>query len=137
MLAQAAGDRVGAGTADAGGGAGSGEAIDFDSFADTRETLAEVVRALPAVLARSQSEAARAVEEAERLYDDYGRGPDGMKVPYVSECYRAVVRPEELPREVEPEPTTAPAGTEPEDTGPVTPSGRPPEDPGFSLIDFR
>lgn len=57
----------------------------------TRETLAEVVRALPAVLARSQSEAARAVEEAERLYDDYGRGPDGMQLPWISHCYRAPV----------------------------------------------
>ncbi|MDQ1105563.1 SAM-dependent methyltransferase [Nocardioides zeae] len=57
----------------------------------TRETLGEVVRALPAVLARSQSEAARAVEEAERLYDDYGRGPDGMQLPWVSHCYRAPV----------------------------------------------
>ena len=57
----------------------------------TRETLGEVVRALPSVLARSQSEAARAVEEAERLYDDYGRGPDGMQLPWVSHCYRAPV----------------------------------------------
>lgn len=57
----------------------------------TRDALVEVVRALPAVLARSQSEAARAVEEAERLYDDYGRGPDGMQLPWVSHCYRAPV----------------------------------------------
>jgi hypothetical protein len=26
------------------------------------------------------------------LYDEYGRGHDGMLLPYVTHCYRAVVR---------------------------------------------
>lgn len=103
----------------------------------TARTLEDLARSTSHVATLGEAERERVLAGVRSLYDDYGRGPDGMKVPYVSECYRAAVRPEELPREVEPEPTTAPAGTEPEDTGPVTPSGRPPEDPGFSLIDFR
>ena len=43
----------------------------------TRDGLAEVVRGLPTVLARSHSEQERAVSDALDLYDDYGRGPDG------------------------------------------------------------
>jgi hypothetical protein len=26
------------------------------------------------------------------LYDEYGRGHDGMQLPYVTECFRAKVR---------------------------------------------
>ncbi|WP_028474725.1 class I SAM-dependent methyltransferase [Nocardioides alkalitolerans] len=57
----------------------------------TRDGLAEVVRGLPTVLARSHSEQERAVSDALDLYDDYGRGPDGMQLPWVSHCYRAPV----------------------------------------------
>lgn len=57
----------------------------------TRESLADVVRSLPTVLARSHSEQERAVADAIALYDDYGRGPDGMQLPWVSHCHRAPV----------------------------------------------
>ncbi|MFW6773659.1 hypothetical protein ACOACO_05210 [Nocardioides sp. CPCC 205120] len=57
----------------------------------TRDGLAEVVRRLPAVLARSHSERERAVADALALYDDYGRGPDGMQLPWISHCHRAPV----------------------------------------------
>ncbi|MDF9715780.1 hypothetical protein INN71_10835 [Nocardioides sp. ChNu-153] len=57
----------------------------------TRDGLAEVVRRLPAVLARSHSEQERAVADALALYDDYGRGPDGMQLPWISHCHRAPV----------------------------------------------
>jgi hypothetical protein len=38
-------------------------------------------------------DAAREERLAELLafYDDYGRGMDGMQIPYVTRCYRAVV----------------------------------------------
>ena len=31
------------------------------------------------------------LEEVRAFYDDYGRGMDGMQIPYVTRCYRAVV----------------------------------------------
>ena len=62
-----------------------------------------------------------------------------MQVPYVTHCYKAVVRHDELPTEIPivpaalEEPTVVPGEVE---------SGRPvvqgrPEDPGIQLIDFR
>ena len=60
-----------------------------------------------------------------------------MQLPYVTHCYRAVVRHDELPPE---KPVTLHASTE--DTGPLVPEPAPhevppPEDPGMQLIDFR
>jgi ubiquinone/menaquinone biosynthesis C-methylase UbiE len=48
------------------------------------------------------------------LYDDYGRGMDGMQLPYLASCFRAVVadRPEPLeppPSDEAPDPAAAPA----------------------------
>ncbi|MDT9594750.1 hypothetical protein RDV89_16810 [Nocardioides zeae] len=57
----------------------------------TRDALAEVVRSLPAVIERGSSEQERAVTAAVELYDDYGRGPDGMQLPWISHCHRAPV----------------------------------------------
>ena len=65
------------------------------------------------------------------LYDDYGRGMDGMKLPYDCECYRARVndRPDGA-REtsVVDEPDTE------EGDGPTEP---PTDGSGTLLIDFR
>jgi SAM-dependent methyltransferase len=70
-------------------------------------------------------EEARAAKLAEVLafYDDFGRGMDGMQLPYVTACFRAaaVARPE--------------ARSAPEETpAPVTDDGA---DPDVLLIDFR
>jgi SAM-dependent methyltransferase len=43
--------------------------------------------------AHERDEVLRRVDE---LYDDYGRGSDGMLLPYVTRCYKAVVRPHEV-----------------------------------------
>jgi ubiquinone/menaquinone biosynthesis C-methylase UbiE len=71
---------------------------------------------------------ARAAKLAEVLafYDEYGRGMDGMQLPYVTRCYRATV----LDR---PEPA------EPPEAGEGSDGGDPPTDgPDESLlIDFR
>ena len=32
------------------------------------------------------------LRKVDELYDEYGRGPDGMLLPYVTHCYKAVVR---------------------------------------------
>ena len=40
-----------------------------------------------------------------RLYDEYGRGADGMLLPYVTHCFRAVVRPASRGRRADHPPT--------------------------------
>ena len=79
------------------------------------------------------------LEEAERddllarvgaLYDDYGRGPDGMQLPYITRCYRTVVRHQTPP--------PIPGVTDATRASSRIPSqGGPPDDPGTLLIDFK
>jgi hypothetical protein len=78
------------------------------------------------------------LDKVDTLYAEYGRGHDGMQLPWVTRCYRAVVRHQELPPEPPP-PTRKPAAAKPDEAVPVTPTAqqRPPEDPGTQLIDFR
>ena len=90
---------------------------------------------------------AREAKLAEVLafYDDYGRGMDGMQLPYVVECVRAVVG-------IRPRPQTAAPTPEPEAAAEEKPDGsveepgeetvaitEPPtdDDSGLLLIDFR
>ena len=83
-------------------------------------------------LALSQSnvavldEDARAARLAEVLafYDDYGRGMDGMQLPYETRCFRAAVVGRDLPGD----------SPEEEKEHPVTDDGT---DPDVLLIDFR
>lgn len=100
-------------------------------------------------LARSRSAIATLDEEARierlarvaRMYDDLGRGPDGLRLPYLTRCYRARVihPPEPTPQELSkeqaqaqpPEQQTTGSSTAPK-AAPV-----PPEDPGHLLIDFH
>ena len=35
----------------------------------------------------------RVLRKVDELFDEYDRGPDGLLLPYVTRCYRAVVRP--------------------------------------------
>ena len=35
----------------------------------------------------------RVLRKVDELYDAYGRGADGMLLPYVTRCYKAIVRP--------------------------------------------
>ncbi|MET0448955.1 MAG: hypothetical protein ABW004_11130, partial [Aeromicrobium sp.] len=74
------------------------------------------------------------------------RGHDGMQLAYVTRCYRAVVRHQELPPEPPPpsrrqaaRPGDDPAGDDLAADAPGVPPvrPRPPEDPGTQLIDFR
>jgi ubiquinone/menaquinone biosynthesis C-methylase UbiE len=109
----------------------------------TAATLADLARSTSHVATMSESERARVLGKVEALYADYGRGHDGMQLPWVTRCYRAVVRHQELPpepppptrRPAEPEERTAP-GEQTTDPAAPTPPGRP-EDPGTQLIDFR
>ncbi len=112
----------------------------------TAATLADLARSTSHVATLSEHERARVLARVDELYADYGRGHDGMQVPWVTRCYRAVVRHQELPPEPppptrrKPAPETAapadPAKQTAETHGPTTPPGGP-EDPGTQLIDFR
>ena len=114
----------------------------------TRATLLDLARSVSHVATMSPTARDRVLTQVGTLYDDYGRGHDGMQVPYVTRCYRAVVRHQELPPEVTAPPEQPgraprtgddipPPGLEDdgEPTGPIT--REPPEDPGMQLIDFR
>jgi hypothetical protein len=41
----------------------------------------------------SEPERERVLRKVDELYAEYGRGHDGMLLPYVTHCYKAVVRP--------------------------------------------
>jgi SAM-dependent methyltransferase len=90
------------------------------------------------VLSRSNvavlDDEARAAKLAEvlALYDDYGRGMDGMQLPYDTRCFRAQV----LDRPRSPKPTDADATTTEGDDAPQAPAPDDGPDPDL-LIDFR
>jgi ubiquinone/menaquinone biosynthesis C-methylase UbiE len=109
----------------------------------TAASLADLTRSLSHVATMGEPERARVLAKVDALYAEYGRGHDGMQLPYVTRCYRAVVRHQELPPEVplparrQPAaPTADPAEDGPTDA-PTAPTRKPPEDPGTQLIDFR
>lgn len=112
----------------------------------TAATLADLARSVSHVATMNDAARADVLAKVDALYAEYGRGHDGMMVPYITRCYRAVVRHQELPPEQlsdHPAPDVPPPGLEPDDdrddggepTQPVT--RRPPEDPGMQLIDFH
>ena len=69
-------------------------------------TLADLARSVSRVATMRESERDELLAQVDALYADYGRGHDGMQLPWVTRCYRAVVRHAELPAEA-PAPTSA------------------------------
>ncbi len=103
----------------------------------TAASLADLARSVSVVATMSESDRAGVLSKVDALYAEYGRGHDGMQLPWVTRCYRAVVRHQELPPEA-PVPevaTTTDGQPDGEPTGPVV--RKPPEDPGMQLIDFK
>ncbi len=104
-------------------------------------TLADLARSVSHVSGMSEADRGEVLARVDALYADYGRGHDGMRLPWITRCYRAVVRhqeaaPPEIPAQasrasVRPET----AEVEPEAVAPAP--RRPPDDPGMQLIDFR
>ena len=103
----------------------------------TAASLADLARSVSMIATMSESDRAGVLSKVDKLYAEYGRGHDGMQLPWVTRCYRAVVRHQELPPEVPvaERDTDAVEPSDGEPTGPVV--RKPPEDPGMQLIDFK
>jgi SAM-dependent methyltransferase len=56
-----------------------------------RSSVQDLVRSLGHVAALERSGQESKIREVLAFYDDFGRGMDGMQLPYVTECFRAVV----------------------------------------------
>ncbi|CUR62484.1 Methyltransferase type 11 [metagenome] len=91
-----------------------------------RETVLDLARSRSSFAAMDDAGRERHLAELLAFYDDYGRGMDGMQVPYVTRCYRAVVVDGDEPATSGPD--------EPSQEGPVVSDGT---DTDMLLIDFR
>ena len=145
-------------------GEGIGDAIDSSPYfgpADEtafkqwqvidRASVQDLARSLPDVACLDRTGQDSKVREVLAFYDDFGRGMDGMQLPWMTECFRAVVGIQ--PKTIRQEPAGATTAAEPapvvdapeelvgEDTVPVAlaPAVEPPadDDSGMLLIDFR
>ncbi|MGI8433524.1 MAG: class I SAM-dependent methyltransferase [Nocardioidaceae bacterium] len=56
-----------------------------------REALTGFISSMSAGSTLAPPERANLLTRAEALYDSYGRGPDGLRIPWVTYCYRARV----------------------------------------------
>lgn len=101
----------------------------------TATTLADLARSVSTVATMAEPARAKVLAGVAELYAEYGRGHDGMQLPWVTRCYRAVVRHQELAPEVAPPGLEAQDAALPESAA-VPPVRHPPEDPGMQLIDF-
>lgn len=91
-----------------------------------RETILDMARSRSSFAVMDDGERERHLAEVLAFYDDYGRGMDGMRIPYVTRCYRAVV--------VDRDEQTTSFTDEPSQEGPVVSDGT---DTDMLLIDFR
>ena len=79
----------------------------------------------------------RVLRKVDDLYDEYDRGPNGLLLPYITRCYRAVVRPRGLLEEPEHSADLTAAAKAVRDAKTEQQGYREPEDPATTLIDFR
>jgi len=92
-----------------------------------RDTLVDIVASRSYVASLPEAEREAKLDAVRALYDDYGRGHDGMQLPYVTECFRAKVR------DLREEPDTDPGGESAEGRPAVSDGS----DTDMLLIDFR
>ncbi len=113
-----------------------------------RDELFDLVRSRSYVAVLADLERDEVLARVGALYDDYGRGPDGMQMPYLTRCFRAAVEHQTQPPVVlSPVTTSSPGarvdgavldpGGDPDATQAITRPSAPPEDPGTVLIDFK
>jgi SAM-dependent methyltransferase len=104
-----------------------------------REGVIDLVASRSNIASMEEDERAERLEQVGALYDDYGRGHDGMRVPYHTTCFRSVVA--DIP-DPEPAPVTY-AGEQTQPLNRADLPGRPPPGPsdgpddGTLLIDFQ
>ena len=91
-----------------------------------RETVLDLARSRSTYLVMEDAEQEMHLEDVRAFYADYGRGMDGMQIPYVTRCYRAAV--------VDRDEQTTSSPDEPSQDGPVVSDGT---DTDMLLIDFR
>lgn len=109
----------------------------------TAQTLGDLVRSRSAAATLSEPERESLVAEVTDLYNSYGRGHDGMQMPYTTHVHKATVNHLVAPQPPKPPPgpatPTESAATvqEPPTKSPRQSVPLPPEDPGVVLIDFR
>jgi SAM-dependent methyltransferase len=89
-----------------------------------RDRLHDLVTSRSNVATLDEAERQRVLADVDALYDDYGRGADGMLLPYVTHCFRAVARAQADPDDEHDDPE-----------GPIDPPTD--DDDADLLIDFR
>ena len=94
-----------------------------------RQGLLDLVASRSNVAMLTEDERADRLEQVGILYDGYGRGHDGMQLPYLTNCYRTVVQQQD--------PVEEPEATDPTGEATVETPRPEPEDSGTLLIDFR
>jgi len=57
-----------------------------------RSLLCDLVRSRSHIAVMAESDRERVLRTVDALYDDYGRGHDGMRLPYLTHCFAATVR---------------------------------------------
>ena len=57
-----------------------------------RDTLVDIVASRSYIASLPEAEREAQLDAVRAFYDEYGRGHDGMQLPYVTECFRAKVR---------------------------------------------
>jgi SAM-dependent methyltransferase len=66
-----------------------------------RAKLHDLVLSKSYVAVRDESDRREVLARVDALYDEFGRGADGMLMPYLTHCYKAVVRPPALEDETD------------------------------------
>jgi SAM-dependent methyltransferase len=101
--------------------------------------LRDLVRSRSTVALLDPMAQDRLLRKVDELYDDYVRGPDGLLMPYVTRCYRAVVRPRGLIEEPEhsADLTAAASAALQATRDAQARAAAAPEDSATTLIDFR
>ncbi len=110
-----------------------------------RTALADLVASRSNVAVMDPRARDRVLRKVDELFDEYDTGPDGLLMPYVTHCYRAVVRPRGLIEEPEhsadltaaANAVRAAENSAMARSGESRPSAGPADDPAVPLIDFR
>lgn len=99
-----------------------------------RESIVDLVSSRSYIAVLDEEERAAKLADVLALYDDYGRGMDGMQLPYVVKCYRAqVVKSPDVTLIGEAKADEGSDELRIDDTGPVSDG----TDTDSLLIDFR